>query len=131
MMKNLYLLTLLLCFLFAGCASVPKLLEKGKFEKAYVKARKHCTRGRAPKIKRLEQFLDAYAAVQAHDHARTTEIRRRSGTEKWAPLYELYADLYDRSLDLEEIAPTAAELDRHPELLPSTLEAQREEARRK
>lgn len=130
-MKNLYLLTLLLCLLFAGCTSVPKLLEKGNFEKAYVKARKHCTRGRAPKMKRLEQFLDAYAAVQARDHARSTEIRRRSGNEKWAPLYELYSDLYERSLDLVQIAPTAAELDRHPELLPTTLKVQREEARLK
>jgi hypothetical protein len=134
-MKNLHLLPLLLCFIFAGCASVPKLLEKGKFEKAYIKARKHCThpnsyRG-APKIKHLEQFLDAYAAVQARDHARTTEIRRRSGSEKWASLYELYADLYERSLDLVTIAPGTAELERHPELLPATLEAQREEARKK
>lgn len=130
-MKKLYLLTLLLCLLFAGCASVPKLLEKGKFEKAYVKARKHCTRGRAPKTKRLEQFLDAYAAVQARDHARSTEIRRRSGSAKWAPLYELYADLHERSLDLVQIAPTAGELNRHPELLPATLKVQREEARLK
>ncbi|WP_020567882.1 hypothetical protein [Neolewinella persica] len=130
-MKNLYLLPILLCFLFAGCTSVPKLLENGEFEKAYAKARKHCTRDRAPKIKHLEQFLDAYAAVQARDYAHTTEILRRSGSDKWAPLYELYSDLHKRSLDLVTIAPRARELERHPELLPATLEAQREDARKK
>lgn len=129
-MKNLYLLPLL-CLLLASCSSVPRLLEKGKFEKAYAKARKHCTRGRAPKIKHLEQFLDAYAAVQARDHAHSMEMRSKPGSEKWGPLYELYAKLYERSIDLVRIAPGAGELNRHPELLPATLEGQREEARKK
>lgn len=116
-MKYLYPISLLFLLCFAGCASVPELLNQGKFEEAYAKARKHCTRGRAPNLKKINQFLDAYAAVQASDHQRAKDVAARSGSQKWAELYEIYDDLHGRSIDLLKIAPRAIDLKKYPHLL--------------
>lgn len=131
-MKYLSLLTLL-CFTLFGCISVPKLLERGDYGKAYAKAYKHCTRVPAHrrKIKHIDNFVSAYAAIQAKDQARAEDFQRLVGTEKWPKLYEVYADLYERSEDILTIAPAAAHFDRYPGLAPAYLEQQREEARRK
>jgi len=130
-MKHLYLIALSLVFLLPSCASVPRLLENGRFEKAYAVALQRCTRGRAPTIKQADQYLDAYAAVQARDFAIARETTRKPGTAKYESLYHRYADLHRRSLDILDVAPAAARFDRYPELAPASLEAQRENARRK
>lgn len=130
-MKNIYLLTLLLCSFLASCVSVPELLEKGKYEEAYALALKHCTRARAPGTKQMYQFLDAYAAVQARDHAITKEIRRETGSQKWEALYRRYAAMHERSLVLLAVDPGGNYLSRYPHLMPARLEAEREETRRK
>ncbi|WP_273444091.1 hypothetical protein [Neolewinella agarilytica] len=120
-----------------GCVSVPRLLEKGKYDRAYAVALKHCTRVSAQRPyskarqKALLQFEDAYAAVQSRDYASALELRKTTDERRWIPLYELYQNLYSRSLDLLEYLPDTRELERHPGLRPAVLEAQREEARRK
>ena len=117
--------------------SVPKLLEKGKYDRAYAVALKHCTRGSAQRPyskarqKALTQFEDAYAAVQSRDYASALELRQTTDDRRWIPLYTLYQNLYSRSLDLLDYLPDTRELERHPGLRPAVLEAQREEARRK
>ncbi len=126
-MKNLYLLILLLAF--SSCLSVPKLLDKGRFDRAYELAYKHCTRGRAPSEKQLDHFIEAYAAIQASDQARVSSLQREPGTEKWASLYEVYDNLYGRSLDILKVSPKDAHFDRYPDLAPAHLEQLLEEAR--
>ncbi|TXF90421.1 hypothetical protein FUA23_06425 [Neolewinella aurantiaca] len=128
-MKHLYFFALLLTF--TGCLSVPELLEKGRFAEAYELAYKHCTRGRAPSVKQLDQFVAAYAAVQASDQASAASLAQKSDPKKWAPLYEIYNDLYQRSIDVINIVPSAARFDRYPNLAPAHLEQLREEARKK
>lgn len=129
---------LFLCsFILFGCVSVPKLLEKGKYDRAYAVALKHCTRVSAQRPfskardKALTQFEDAYAAVQSRDYARSLELRKTIDERRWIPLFDLYQDLYSRSLDLVDYLPDTRQLERHPGLRPAVLEAQREEARRK
>lgn len=129
---------LFLCsFLLLGCVNVPKLLEKGKYDRAYAVALKHCTRVSAQRpyskarYKALTQFEDAYAAVQSRDYARSLELRKTSDERRWVPLFDLYQNLYSRSLDLVDYLPDTKQLERHPGLRPAILEAQREEARRK
>jgi|GEM_PF-2279843 len=122
-MKNYYLITLL-CYVSFGCTSVPSLLEKGHYDQAYARSYDLCTRVPAHrvKLKHLDNFVSAYAAVQAKDQARMREFDRISGTEKWPELYEVYADLYGRSTDILKIAPAAARFDRYPDLAPAYLE---------
>lgn len=128
-MKHLYLLTLLLTF--SGCQTVPELLDKGRYREAYKLAYKHCTRGRAqaPSAKHLDRFVAAYAAVQALEQDRARTLLQQPGTEKWASLYEIYDDLYGRSLDLLKVSSADARFDRYPDLAPARLEQQREGAR--
>jgi hypothetical protein len=131
-MKYLYLITLL-CFTMFSCTSVPRLLEKGDYGKAYAKAYRACTRVPAHrrKLKHIDNFVSAYAAIQAKDQARAKNFQRLTGTGKWPKLYEVYADLYDRSEDILYIAPAAARFERYPGLAPAYLEQRREEARKK
>ena len=107
------------------------MLDKGRFSEAYELAYKHCTRGRAPSEKQLDRFVAAYAAIQASDEARASSLQRAPGTEKWASLYETYDDLYNRSVDILNILPSAARFDRYPDLAPAHLEQLRENARKK
>ncbi|MEL7162806.1 MAG: hypothetical protein AAFN92_18760, partial [Bacteroidota bacterium] len=132
-MRHLYLpYFLLLCLLVpAGCANVPKLLDKGHYERAYEVALRRCTRGRGPlKQKRVDEFFAAYEAVQLADFTHSKSLRRRNDGEKWAELYHVYRDLYARSLDLADLFPADVNFTGNAALLPANLEARREEARR-
>lgn len=130
-------LTLALLFLlafFAGCSSVPKLLEKGRIDRAYAKAAKPCTRARARnrpvKEKKLILFRDAYAAVQSRDLSRVASLNSNDEASTWPARYRLYSNLLEKSEDLANVLPGAKEFEWQPELLPETL-ASRQEAARK
>lgn len=130
-MKHFYLLSL--AFLFScltSCQSVPKLLETNQPEKAYALALRQSTRGRALREKQYVNYLAAYEAIQRENLGKALALKQTGGTAKFAELYELYSDLYDRSLELLRIAPGAADRLATNALAPAELEREREQARK-
>lgn len=119
--------------LFTSCSTVNRLLERCEFQAAYELAyrRANKTPDRLMRVgaPRYEQFIAAYAAVQAYDLSEANDLAARPGTAKYDPLFERYDQLLNRSEDILRLAPTAARFDHYRDLAPDRLFQQREAAR--
>ena len=124
---------LALCLLLTACTSVPKLLDKGRYADAYDLALRQATAVRITRLKpnnrRYQNYVAAYAAVQARDLAVAEETAAGTDPARFDPLFEAYDRLFERSLDLRRVAPTAARPARYPHLAPAVLAQKRETAR--
>ena len=133
MARTFTLLTLI--FALCGCLSVPELLERGEYAKAYDRAYGNYadalarTRRKPPKPKFRERFLLAYAALQSRDYARATELAARPDPARHVALHGLYSDLYARSVAALDLAPLPDSI-RTGIPAPAELERRREEHRR-
>ena len=119
--------------LVTACASVPRLIERDRLDRAYElslkRAERRLARGKALRPAQLIEYLRAFDTIQTRDLETAWALERRPGAAKYDPLFRRYDALYARSEELLSVAPAEARFDIVPELYPAELERLRERAR--
>ncbi len=133
-----YLIFIVFTFLNGCERRVPKLLEQNRYEQAYSVAAKRLanavdTTGKKRSRRRqrqIDEYQSAYFIVQKAELLRANDILANHEGDRWPELHKLYRKLLQRSIRLTSLRSDTLAAGGHADLLPATLEAKVEEARR-
>ena len=132
-------LILIVYISLVGCERrVPKLLEQNRYEEAYSVAAKRLAslvdtkrKKRSKRRQRqINEYQSAYFKVQNAALLRTSGILENHEGDRWPELHKIYQILLQRSIRMIRLEPDTLAAGGHVDLLPATLEAKLEDARR-